>query len=260
MSAVERLKPPSVALIVLRSPSFAKNAFFRPTAVNRFIACRYFSLPLQPHVSADLSQRWTGTHFAGTSLGDLGALFQLGHNHGISCDVPSSPIPLTVFDVSSVHTISISYCECKSNSSAVPPRVQLLRARWFPATWQRPSTAFTFSLLNLLHKLQSTCKVNLYDFHGAIISMSDNAGLGKPLVSGRPTIYVYAQLTHAIYSSGITSYPWYSVYTYTCANSDEAAVLISLGGSPLFQRAPWQLIAQLVRTLVGTSSYQGRNC
>ena len=108
--------------------------------------------------------------------------------------------------------------------------------------------------------VRDTCKVNLYDFHGAIISMSDNAGLRKPLVSGRPTIYIYVRLTHAIYSSGIMSYPWYSVYTYTCANSDEAAVLIMLGGSLLFQRAPWQLIAQLVHTLVGISSCQGRNC
>ena len=142
------------------------------------------------------------------SLNDLGAVFHLGHNHGSSCAVPSSPIALSVFDVTGVHTITITYCECKPDDSALPPRVQLLRARWFPATWRQPSTAFTFRLLNLLHKLQSTSKVNLYDFHSAMTAMSDNAGLGKPLVSTRrPTTRMYLRLTHNIYSLGTMNCP-----------------------------------------------------
>ena len=156
--------------------------------------------------NSDLFQRWTGTHFVRTTLKDLGAIFHLGHNHGSSCAVPSSPISLTVFDVTGVHTLTITYCECKPNISATPPRVQLLRARWFPATWQRPTTAFTFRFLNLLHKLQSTCKVNLYDFHGAMTAVSDNAGLGKPLVCTSLITHLRPQLTRAICSSGIMSY------------------------------------------------------
>jgi hypothetical protein len=130
------------------------------------------------------------------SLRDLGAIFPLGHNHGSSCTIPSPPISLTVFDVTGVHTITITYCECKPIDFAISPRVQLLRARWFPATWRRPTTAFTFRLLNLLHKLQSTCKVNLYDFHSAIASVSDNAGLGKPLVSTSLATYLRPQLMY----------------------------------------------------------------
>jgi len=130
-----------------------------------------------------LFQRWVKSHFTRISLKELSTVFNLGHYHRNTCVVPSSPLPLTVFHVTGVHTITITYCECDPNG--VPPRVQLLRARWFPATWQRPSTAFTFRLLNLLHKLQSICKVNLYDFHSAIIAIFDNAGLDKPLVSIR---------------------------------------------------------------------------
>lgn len=133
--------------------------------------------------STNCSQRWTGTYFERVLLKDLGAVFQLGHEYGISCPVPSSPIPLTLFDVTGIHTINVTYCECDPDGSGVPPRVQLLRIRWFPATWHRPGTAFTFRLLNLLHKLQSTCKVNLYDFHNAIAAVFDNSGLGKSLVS-----------------------------------------------------------------------------
>ena len=128
-------------------------------------------------------QQWTGTYFIQVSPRDLGAIFHLGHNYGSPCTIPSSSIPLTVFDLTGIHMINITYCECRPDSSAIPPRVQLLRAQWFPATWQRPGTAFTFRLLNFLHKLHSICKVNMYDFHNAITAVSDNAGLAKPMVS-----------------------------------------------------------------------------
>jgi hypothetical protein len=143
----------------------------------------------------NFSQRWTGSHFVQVSLRDLGAIFHLGHDHGSSCTIPSSPISLTVFDVTGVHSITVTYCECKPNESAVPPRVQLLCVRWFPATWQRPGTAFTFRLLNFLHKLQSTCKVNLYDFHNAMVAASDNAGLRKSKVSYCRATCVLPKLT-----------------------------------------------------------------
>lgn len=154
--------------------------------------------------NADFPQCWAGTHFKQVSLKDLGAIFHLGHNHGIPCTIPSIPIPLTLFDVTGVHTIHVTYCEC--GSAGVPPRVQLLRARWFPATWQRPGTAFTFRLLNFLHKLHSICKVNLYDFHNAITAVSDNAGLGKSLVSVRSTMLHVRQYTYVVYSSGIMNF------------------------------------------------------
>ena len=91
-----------------------------------------------------------------------------------------------MFDITGIHTIDVTYCECKSDGSEVSPRVQLLRAQWFPATWHRPGTAFTFRFLNFIHKLQSKCKVNLYDLQSAISDILDNAGLAKPLVSVLP--------------------------------------------------------------------------
>ena len=141
-------------------------------------------IPISSHIlmCIDAFQRWTGTHFIPVSLRDLGAVFHLGHVHGSPCIVPSTPVPLTVFDVTGVHIVNTTYCECDVAGSAVPPRVQLLRNRWFPATWHRPGTAFTFRFLNFLHKLQSTSKINLYDFHNAITSVLDGSGLSKPLV------------------------------------------------------------------------------
>jgi hypothetical protein len=134
------------------------------------------------YTNTHLSQQWTGSHFARVPLKDLGAVFHLGHSHATPCKIPSSHIPITVFDVTGVHTVHVTYCECDPIGSSVPPHVQLLRVRWFPATWHQPNTAFTFRLLNFVHKLQSNSKVNLYDFHSSITAVFDNAGLEKPLV------------------------------------------------------------------------------
>ena len=140
--------------------------------------------PLVPFDAAtDLSQCWTGTHFTQVSLKDLGTTFHLGHTYSSTCTMPSSPIPLTLFDITGVHVTNVIYCKCELDGFAIPPRVQLLCARWFSATWKHLGTAFMFCLLNHLHKLQSHCKVNLYDFHGTINDIFDNAGLGKLLVS-----------------------------------------------------------------------------
>ena len=146
----------------------------------------------ESHPTDAFFQHWTGSHFAWVSLRDLGATFQLGHSHGNHCTIPSATIPLTVFDTTGIHTINVTYCECDPNGPGVPPRVQLLRARWFPATWRRPSTAFTFRFLNFLHKLQSKCKINLYDFHATMVSLSDNAGLGKQPVRAAHPLFVHA--------------------------------------------------------------------
>ena len=76
------------------------------------------------------------------------------------------------------------YCICGDpGAEPVSRRCQLLRARWFPATWTRPGTVFTFRLLDFLHKLQTRSKVNLYDFYLSLISLTNAAGRKPPVVS-----------------------------------------------------------------------------
>ena len=60
---------------------------------------------------------------------------------------------------------------------------QLLRMRWYPASFNRPKTAFTFDLLETYHKVTLQGKLNLYDFYHAIMHKTDNQGRLKPLVS-----------------------------------------------------------------------------
>ena len=125
--------------------------------------------------------------FSDTSLFDLGALYQLGHDVSDPCPLPSAPVNLTILDISGVHTVRIAYCFCEAagvNTRLNPGtrRCQLLRNRFFPATFSHPGTAFTFRLLDFLHKLQTQSKVNLYDFYLSLVSVTNSAGQKPPVV------------------------------------------------------------------------------
>jgi len=85
-----------------------------------------------------------------------------------------------VFDLSGAHRLVVRYCGCEA---APPKHIQLLRARWFPATIDRPSTVFAFDILNFFHKLQNQNKCNPYDFYHAIIQRANAAGLDPEIVS-----------------------------------------------------------------------------
>jgi len=84
-----------------------------------------------------------------------------------------------VFDLSGAHRLVVQYCDC---DRPPPKRVQLLRSSWFPATIERPSTAFAFDILDFFHKLQDRNKCNPYDFYHAIIQRTDAAGLKPEIV------------------------------------------------------------------------------
>jgi hypothetical protein len=97
--------------------------------------------------------------------------------------MPSRPIKLTLVDVSGITTVCVKYCYCTKFCAPLPPRIQLLRIRWFPATFRQPGTAFTFHLLDLLHKLQTRSKVNLYDVYATLAAMNNPAELKPTIVS-----------------------------------------------------------------------------
>lgn len=97
-----------------------------------------------------------------------------------------------VFNLNRVHHIFIQYFHC--SPSAVPHCVQLLCARWFPAMILRPSTSFSFNLLDFFHKLQDQNKCNSYDFYHTIMQHANNAGL-EPEIVGHECFPFHAKLT-----------------------------------------------------------------
>ena len=129
-----------------------------------------------------LFQEWNGAFFEKKTLCELGLRVQLGHGgSACPCAIPG-PTDFTLFDTNGVHHVNIDYCDC-IQPPAPPKRVQLLRMWWFPASNDRPRTAFTFDVLEHFHKLTRQGKTTLYDYYHAILQITDSLQLEKIVAS-----------------------------------------------------------------------------
>ncbi|KAG6809103.1 hypothetical protein H0H92_001589 [Tricholoma furcatifolium] len=136
---------------------------------------------VKTHVNVPLHrlQRWNGKFFESSSLYDLGLRVQLGHDGG-PCVLPEKgPSEFIILDLNGAHRVSIDYCGC--SPSLLHKRTQILRAQWFPATQDRPRTAFTFSCLKFFHELTLQGKTTVYDFFKTLMRRTDNCQLGEML-------------------------------------------------------------------------------
>ena len=86
-----------------------------------------------------------------------------------------------VFALTGIHHINIDYCGCWD--LPLSKTVQILHQGWFPATFNRPQTTFTFECLSFFHELTLQGKVNLYDFYHTLLRVMDNANLSNTVVS-----------------------------------------------------------------------------
>ncbi len=129
--------------------------------------------------SADSGQEWDGDKFVRRTLRELGAIVQLGHKDG-NCTTPSETIRrVVVADITGVQAVDVRFCDCVDVTGDFTREwTQLFRRGWFPATTNRPATAFTFTLLDTFQELNFQGKTNLYDFWKTIERLTDNSGSG----------------------------------------------------------------------------------
>ena len=108
---------------------------------------------------------WSGTHFKCTSLSSIGAALCLGH-HGEKCrnHLPGPGRNSVIVHTNGIHQVCIEYCRCED----VPEAVQLAQSKLFPATMERPRTAFTFAVLNDFHVHSLTSKKSALDYVDAL--------------------------------------------------------------------------------------------
>ena len=97
-----------------------------------------------------------------------------------------------VFDTSGIHAVNVDYCECLKDE-VLDRRTQLLRHRWFPATFSQPNTVFTFDCLNTFHEHTLQGKGNLYDFYHLLVGKTDNANVLDTIVSNLLTVPFVSQ-------------------------------------------------------------------
>lgn len=117
-------------------------------------------------------------------LRELGLKMQLGHP-GCRCTNPGTiKQRFVICDVNGFHEVDIQYCGCVQGDNGITTDwQQLLRARLYPATTARPTTAFTFRLLDLFQQLTLQAKANIYDLHKTMGRITDNSGTVSGWVS-----------------------------------------------------------------------------
>jgi hypothetical protein len=98
--------------------------------------------------------------------------------------------------VSGVHELGVDFCGCVVEAEEgeeqqelprmpgpLEPRLQLLRACWWPATVLMPNTCATFGVLRLFQILNCLGKLSAYDFLRGLELCTNHNGLDKPPVS-----------------------------------------------------------------------------
>ena len=143
-------------------------------------------------------EKWTGEFFKKTSLHAEGFILHLGHG-GLCCPAnitspgtgfetaedgewdedeevllegwePRDTRTLVIIDVSGVYQLIISWCCCQD---APDHGMQLFQHRLFPASTSRPSTAFTFAVLEYFHVDAVECKTSASNFSNKLRRLTD---------------------------------------------------------------------------------------
>jgi len=86
-----------------------------------------------------------------------------------------------------MHEVDVRFCRCGHLSyDDREHRTQLLRVGWFPASQDRPQTAFTFVALDLFHELSVQGKISAHDYYYGTVHLTDNTGTVWVNVSPAP--------------------------------------------------------------------------
>ncbi|TFK78158.1 hypothetical protein K466DRAFT_507711 [Polyporus arcularius HHB13444] len=121
-------------------------------------------------------QMWNARgFFERVTLKSLGLRIQLGHESGDRCFNPKRAFAddFVVIDITGIHEVAVDFCNCHT---ALAHATQLLRARWYPATYTDPKTAATFRLMEHFHVLSTQSKVSGWEFYVSLVRRTENTG------------------------------------------------------------------------------------
>ncbi|KAJ7022886.1 hypothetical protein C8F04DRAFT_1272079 [Mycena alexandri] len=121
--------------------------------------------------------------FRKTALATLGLRVQLGHRVGDRCEAPErGHKEFVVLHTNGIHVVEVDFCGagCRGNMDAGPPEIQLLRARWFPATHERPRSCATMDLLDQFQEGTLQAKTTMYDAYRVLERLTNNTGVKPP--------------------------------------------------------------------------------
>ncbi|KAJ6447694.1 hypothetical protein C8R45DRAFT_948402 [Mycena sanguinolenta] len=132
-------------------------------------------------------KKWNGSYFEDHTLMALGLRVQLGHKRGELCpgtlarsaeEHPNGEKnTFCVVNSNGIHEIMLDFCTC---GKAQSPTTQLLRARLYPATTSRPSSAATFRVLRQFHMQSFESKCSAYEFYNVLARQTNNTENFQP--------------------------------------------------------------------------------
>lgn len=100
----------------------------------------------------------------------------LGHL-GECCPKGLTPKLMNIVDVNGVHATKVSFCGCEDDPHH--RWRQLFRAHFFPASVDRPQTAFTFEIMRSWQILTFQSKITVYHFMKYLRCITDNIFTGN---------------------------------------------------------------------------------
>lgn len=130
------------------------------------LCCKDCLLHSHTHLPFHRIQKWTGQFFESITLLQLGYLLHAGHgSHACPHSNPDNETLICVVDVLGVFQHKLRWCCCQEPE---PAYAQLLRLGLYPASIERPETAFTFSLLDYFHIDSVECKTSANNFYNKL--------------------------------------------------------------------------------------------
>ncbi|KAJ7646891.1 hypothetical protein FB45DRAFT_1019176 [Roridomyces roridus] len=147
--------------------------------------CKQCIVETHQNVPLHKVEMWNGDgFFEQTTLKVLGVRIQLGHGlrskgrRGICINpAPAVDDDFVVIGQNGIHEVGLDFCNCET---AQPHDIQLLRARWYPATGKSPRTAITFGALRFYHLLALEAYCSGAEFYNCLARLTDNSGT-KPV-------------------------------------------------------------------------------
>ncbi|KZS90570.1 hypothetical protein SISNIDRAFT_386166, partial [Sistotremastrum niveocremeum HHB9708] len=150
------------------------------------LACSDCTVRMHTHHPLHRIKKWYGGTWHRSSLWEIGLTVCLGHDDLSPCPVPHRyDAPITVLHTTGFHDVAVVFCGCSTNPNDLLKRNQLLRVKWFPASQDKPQTAFTFDLLELFHQITSVSGFSAHQYHSALQNLTDNSGTVNVPVSKR---------------------------------------------------------------------------
>jgi hypothetical protein len=136
--------------------------------------CGNCIVKMHPHQLFHHVEVWEGSGFRRTPLIDLGHELHLCHG-GRRCPHGSYQAKgqkVVIVDTNGIHNVQVFFCGCHEAPSH---HLQLIGEHLFPATLDRPQTAFTFAVLHNFHVHNLVSKKTAQDYYRALQKLTDSA-------------------------------------------------------------------------------------